>query len=206
MLSEIALLVIQPAYWVLISSLFLRAWFYFQGIPLQYPLGPFIRSVSDWGVLPLRYWFPLSQPKYLGDKPWWRRLDWASFILALGIQILYAVLSLWLEESWALILSIPLWWWPGKILIGLLASSISFLILILLLYTVMSWIQSPAQGENPLFTAFSGLLIPILRPIRRMMPYLGGVDLSPLVLFILCQIGLLLMQSLSAWWLRFSFY
>jgi YggT family protein len=37
------------------------------------------------------------------------------------------------------------------------------------------------------------LCSPLLRPIRRVVPQIGGVDLSVLVLIVLLQIGLILL-------------
>ena len=38
--------------------------------------------------------------------------------------------------------------------------------------------------------------LPLLRPLRRVVPLIGNIDLSPLVLFILLRIGLMLVTQL----------
>ena len=43
------------------------------------------------------------------------------------------------------------------------------------------------------------LVAPPLTPIRRHLPLMGGVDLSPLVLLVLLQIANLVMLSIQAW-------
>ncbi len=50
---------------------------------------------------------------------------------------------------------------------------------------------------------FDGLARPLLQPVRRMLPALGGVDLSPLVVLVLCEVALIVLGYLQpALWLR----
>jgi len=51
---------------------------------------------------------------------------------------------------------------------------------------VLSWLQLP--HDNPLVRVARALTEPLLAPIRRVLPALGGVDLSPMVLLILLQV------------------
>jgi YggT family protein len=53
---------------------------------------------------------------------------------------------------------------------------------------VLSWTRSDA----PILGALDRLSGPFLRPIRRWVPLIGGVDLSVLILVLLLQIGLML--------------
>jgi YggT family protein len=56
----------------------------------------------------------------------------------------------------------------------------SFLVLI---YVIASWV-SPGGGYNPAIAMLSGLVDPLLRPLRRFIPPIGGFDLSPLFLIV----------------------
>ncbi|MGH8805946.1 MAG: YggT family protein, partial [Polaromonas sp.] len=63
------------------------------------------------------------------------------------------------------------------------------LFILVLGYAVLSWIQpgSPAYG------LLGRLTEPLLTPLRRLIPTVGGVDLSALVLLVVLQIGLMVL-------------
>jgi YggT family protein len=54
---------------------------------------------------------------------------------------------------------------------------------------LLSWIRV----DSPVADVFDAIAAPWLKPIRRRLPMVGGFDLSPLVLLVLLQIGLLLL-------------
>lgn len=53
---------------------------------------------------------------------------------------------------------------------------------------VLSWVNT----NTPLTPVVYELTEPFLRPLRRIVPMVGQVDLTPLVLFILCQLILMM--------------
>lgn len=57
---------------------------------------------------------------------------------------------------------------------------------VVLIAVVASWVQLPPT--HPVGRVVYGLTEPLLRPIRRVLPPLGGLDFSPLVLLVLVQI------------------
>ena len=69
---------------------------------------------------------------------------------------------------------------------------IQLYIYILIASAIMSWliafnvINPYNQFVRSLWQAFGALTEPALRPIRRMLPDLGGVDISPMVLILIC--------------------
>jgi len=58
---------------------------------------------------------------------------------------------------------------------------------ITLVSAVLSWVNP----HTPLMPVVQALSEPFLRPIRRFVPLIANVDLSPIVLFILCQLVLM---------------
>ena len=77
-------------------------------------------------------------------------------------------------------------WFSLLSLVQLVVSGLSALVLV---YAVMSWI-SPQSPLNDLVTQ---LVEPVLRPFRRVVPLVGGIDLSPLVLLLALQmVGIVL--------------
>ncbi|MDO8275495.1 MAG: YggT family protein, partial [Serpentinimonas sp.] len=62
------------------------------------------------------------------------------------------------------------------------------LMVLALVYVVLSWVQPQA----PIQYLLGQLLQPLLAPIRRVLPTIGGVDLSVLLLIVLLQVALIL--------------
>ena len=57
---------------------------------------------------------------------------------------------------------------------------------VVLLAVVMSWFR---QGpRNPVATIVYSLTEPVLEPIRRVLPVVGGLDFSPMVLLIVLRV------------------
>jgi YggT family protein len=62
---------------------------------------------------------------------------------------------------------------------------------LVLVYAVMSWV-SPG---SPVYDMVARLTEPVLRPFRRVVPLIGGIDLSPLVLLLALQmLGVVLLN------------
>ena len=77
-------------------------------------------------------------------------------------------------------------------LLGFISSLITLYIYIIIAGAVMSWliafnvINPYNQFVRSTWQALNALTEPLLRPIRRWMPDLGGIDISPVVLIIAC--------------------
>ena len=75
--------------------------------------------------------------------------------------------------------------WPLGICLEemrLFATLIDLYSLVVLVAVVMSWL--PQGRRNPLATIVDSLTEPVLVPIRRVLPAVGGLDFSPMVLLI----------------------
>ena len=139
--------------------------------PLRNPIGEFIMVLTDFLVLRARRFIPAV-----------RGLDSATLLLALLIEMLYLTGLLW-AQGYAF-LGFPL---PGLLLMAmvkLFKISLYLLMTGVLAQAILSWI-------NP-YTPVASLLVSVtyrfLQPLRRIVPMLGSVDLSPLLLFIICQL------------------
>ena len=67
-----------------------------------------------------------------------------------------------------------------------LARLIDLYSLVVFVAVILSWI--PLDRRNPLVTITRGLTEPLLAPIRQLLPPMGGLDLSPMVLLIGLQL------------------
>jgi YggT family protein len=65
-----------------------------------------------------------------------------------------------------------------------MARALNFAILLRIL---VSWLS--ADPYNPIVSLIYGITEPILAPIRRVIPSMGGLDLSPLIALILIQMA-----------------
>jgi YggT family protein len=65
----------------------------------------------------------------------------------------------------------------------------------IIIQAILSWI-SPANSYNPVVPLISRMNSPLLRPIRKVVPLVGGIDLSPLVALLGLQIFAMLVLPL----------
>lgn len=173
MLFQIFSLLLEVVAGVLGGACLLRLYMQYQRIPMSSrsgnPLGQFVFALTDWLVLPLRRVVPSA-----GN---W---DLASLVAAWLIELamfslLWAFTSF--VDSYVAVLILAAF--------GVVRLVISGLTGLVIVYAVLSWVQS----RTVLSDVIERLVTPFLAPIRRFVPLLGGVDLSPLVLLVLLQVG-----------------
>src|SRR5690606_12339060 len=85
---------------------------------------------------------------------------------------------------------------PSAIWIALMVSikwGLNLIMWVTLIMVIMSWVNP----NSPIMGILSELTAPMLNPIRRFMPDLGGIDLSPLVLLLLTQVALMVLGRLG---------
>jgi len=81
---------------------------------------------------------------------------------------------------------------PGalQLLIGAVLTLLDTTLLLYLFavfgYVLLSWVSQ--DGYNPAARVLGSLVEPVLRPLRRALPALGGLDLSPMVALLLIQV------------------
>jgi YggT family protein len=182
MLFQIASLLLEVIAGVVGGACLLRLYMQQQRIPMSTrsgnPLGRLVFALTDWLVLPLRRVLPS-----LGA------LDMASLVAAFLIQLAeFSLLWLLLEmnASYVSVLILAAF--------GLVRLAISGLSGLLIVYAVLSWVQS----NTVLSDVIERLVAPLLAPIRRVLPLVGGVDLSVLVLLVLLQVAAIVLGSLQA--------
>ncbi len=74
-------------------------------------------------------------------------------------------------------------------MIGLLAN---LLIILIFVWVIVSWILAP---YHPIREALDRIVEPMLTPIRRVIPSIGMLDLSPMILMILIELVSRLLQN-----------
>ena len=67
----------------------------------------------------------------------------------------------------------------------LLSTLVDFYSLVVLATVVMSWVR--VDWRNPLARVVYSLTEPVLAPVRRVLPAMGGLDFSPMVVLLALQ-------------------
>ncbi len=60
---------------------------------------------------------------------------------------------------------------------------------------LLSWIAP--HGGSPIMSPLLSLTEPLMRPARRWIPPIGGLDLSPIAVIVALQLGIMLVQRLA---------
>lgn len=146
--------------------------------PFRNPLGQAVIALTDWLAKPLRR-----------IVPGWKGIDWASLLATYLFQVL------WLLSYYLLLGRGFSLFGPGALLllmaalVALLKAALWLLIVVVLVHAVLSWVAP----DGPISGLLNALAFPFLRPIRRIVPPLGGtLDLSPLIVIVLAQLTLMI--------------
>lgn len=177
MLYQIFSLLLDVVGGLLTGACLLRLYMQRQRVPFGNPVGRLVFALSDWLVLPLRRLIPSA-------SGW----DLACLVGAVLVQLAQYLL-LWLAlgagPGWASI--------PWLALFGMVRVGISGMMGLLIVYAVLSWVQT----RSPIADVIARLCEPVLRPLRRVVPLLGGVDLSALVALVLLQVAMIVLGHLQ---------
>lgn len=148
-------------------------------------------------VLLLRFWLPWLQADFRNPLaqgilrltspivipvrrivPSFGRLDTATILVCFVIQYLTILLLLLIIGQAADFLTIAI-----TTIVKLIVLSINLFVYAIFIRVILSWI-SPG-GYNPATAIITTLTEPVLRPFRRLLPPMGGFDLSPILAIIL---------------------
>jgi|SRR2546421_2828552 YggT family protein len=147
--------------------------FLFQTLRVSFrnPMGEFLVAMTAWSVTPARRFIPGLAG-----------IDLTTLLLAWFLQ----ALGLWLQAAMvgADIAALAI---VVVALIDLARYTVYILVFVVIVQAVMSWINPDA----PLAPVFDALARPFLRPLRRFVPPIGAVDLTPLILLVILQVLLI---------------
>lgn len=180
MLTEITLFLLHTVLTLFGMALLLRLWMQLTRLPTRNPLSQGVFQVTDWLVRPLRRIIP-----GLGG------IDWATVTGAWLTAVVFLVVLTLLTAG------DPLSYLPLVFLAGILHVldwGVSMIKWMTLLMAVLSWVNP----HSPVTPIVNHLTAPLLRPIQRVVPRLGGFDISPLVLFLIAQIVQMVIARMTA--------
>lgn len=153
------------------------------------PVGRFVLAVTDWAVLPARK----VVPGLFG-------LDLSTLVLAWLVQTIFIILLGLVGGLHGGLVPAA---FGVALLVGLVETirlAIHLAIGLVIVAALLSWIN-PHALLAPLFHQLSA---PLLRPAQRIIPPIGGVDLSPLLVLLVLQALLMVLGYASASLLGFA--
>jgi YggT family protein len=174
MLGQIAVFLIDTVATFFVVLLLLRFHFQWLRAPFHNPAGAFVLAMTSWMVMPLRRVVP-GLAGY--DLP---TLLLAWLVQALGQWAQFAVVGG--EPRIVALLAVAL--------VDLVRYSVYILMFAVIVQAVLSWFRS----YSPFSPVLEALTRPFLRPFRRLIPPVGGFDLTPLVLIVLLQVLLIVVD------------
>ncbi len=180
---RILLFLLDTLFFFLIGAALLRGWMNTRRLRMTQQPGLFVMAITDWIVRPMRKTLPRSWSQ--------ANTDWGSVLSALVLALAYsaifhALFAVQLQGLSSLGWTLTL---PVVALMFVLRTVLQGLMLLTLAYAILSWVQP----HSTLQASLSSLVEPVLRPIRRWVPLVGGVDLSVMILVVILQVGLILL-------------
>jgi YggT family protein len=147
--------------------LLLRFWLPWLRADFRNPLAQGILRFTSPVVIPVRRIVPS-----------FGRLDTATILVAFIIQYLTVLLLLLIVGQTADIAAIAL-----TSIVKLVVLSINLFVYAIFIRIILSWVS---QGSyNPATAIIANLTDPVLRPFQRLIPSMGGFDISPIFAIIL---------------------
>jgi YggT family protein len=175
MFTQIGVFLVDAVASFFVFMLLARFHFQWLRVPFRNPVGEFVLATTNWMVVPARRVIPGLAG-----------LDLASLLLAWAVQ----ALGLWLqaailgaEPGFGMIAAVAL--------VDLVRYSLYILVFAVIVQAVLSWVNP----YTPLAPAFDALTRPFLRPLRRYVPPVGNVDLTPLILLVILYVALIVVNN-----------
>jgi YggT family protein len=179
MIANALLFLLQTLLGLFTLAVLLRFYLQLTGAPFQNPASQAIVALTNFAVKPLRRIIPS-----------WRKLDLSTLLLAYFSQFLLLLATQWLRDFPLLVAGQAVW----AVLLGLALIEVFKLSIYIFLFAVfMQAILSWVNPYTPMTSVLDALTRPILNPLRQRIPLAGGVDLTPLIVFICAQLLFILL-------------
>ncbi len=171
--QNIAVFLISTLFSLYIGAVLLRFLLALVRADFYNPLSQFLVKITNPVLVPLRRFIPPVG-----------KIDSASLVLAFTLKLIAATLLMSIQGLDAGV---------GGLLLAVLADLIRTVVWIfmvaLIIQVIMSWVGN--SYGNPMGSLLDSLTAPILDPIRKFVPLIGMIDLSPLVAILLLQVVLI---------------
>jgi YggT family protein len=170
---------LETAFYLLIGASLFRAYMNWLRISMTAQPGTFVMALTNWLVKPLRRMLPQVLAR--------SKVDSASLFAAALLSLLYAFLAAllfgWFSSDVPVFAVLA---FAFKMLVRVALQALTILVFG---YVIISWVQPGSYAHGLL----SRLVEPPLAPLRRIVPMIGGIDLSAMALLLLLQVGLMIL-------------
>ncbi|GAB4507482.1 MAG: YggT family protein [Sulfuricaulis sp.] len=172
--TEAGVLIVEVVFGLYILAVLLRFLFQLVRADFYNPISQFLVALTNPLLKPLRRIIP----GLFG-------IDIASLVLLLILKCLEMFIVFWLGGYAPDLLPLLL-----AAVVDLLRLTINVYFYAILLRVILSWFMPYGMNQNPAGSLLTSLTEPLMRPARRLIPAVGGLDLSPIVVLV----GLQLLQ------------
>lgn len=180
-LSEIGILIVQTIGSLVLFTFVLRLILQLVRADFYNPISQFVVKFTNPLLIPVRRVIPA-----VGG------IDTASVLIILLLQALTIVLLLSLHGA-GFPPPLALFLWS---VIGVLALVVSFYFYAVLAGIIISWV---APGSyHPAVALLHQLTEPVMAPFRKLLPAMGGLDLSPILVFLTINVVQVLLRHMAA--------
>ena len=139
------------------------------------PFAQFLVRATNPAVLPLRRIIP-----------GFRGIDWASVLVLTLLMLAKVALDLWLAGQSLSAAALAV-----LTLANLFQLVVYVFLVAVFIRAALSWINP--YGQHPVGDLLENLTEPLLFPARKLVPPVGGFDLSPLLVVVILELTLILM-------------
>lgn len=176
MFAQIATFLVDTIVSFVVFLLLVRFHFQWLRVPFRNPIGEFVLATTSWAVMPARRVIPGLAG-----------LDMATLIVAFVVQAIGLWTQLAIAGADASGFAVA-----AIAAVDLVRYSLYILVFAIFVQVAISWINPDA----PLAPFFDMVTRPFLRPLRRFVPPVGRVDLTPLVLLVILYVLLIPLNHL----------
>ena len=167
-LSDIAVTIASPLFSLALFLLAMRFLAQLCGVSPYNPISTGIRKVTDPIVAPINRLIPAGKRLNLG----------AIAALILG-QVAYITIMLWILSRFDAFNIVPALIWSALGAAGLLINIVFYSVLAIIVVSFLA-----PQSNHPAVEFLWQLTEPVMAPLRSVIPPMGGLDFSPILLFI----------------------
>lgn len=146
------------------------------------PISRFLVNATQLPSKPLRKLFPT-----------YRSFDMASLVLALLLQCLIIQLTATIHGAGFINLLLAICWGA----MGMLSLVLNIYLYGLLIIIIVSWVAP--QSHHPVLMLLNQLIAPVMEPFRRIIPPLGGLDLSPIFMFLVIKMLQIFVHGIASY-------
>lgn len=180
-LNEITVYLVQTAVSIYLLIMLMRFLLQLSLADFYNPISQFLVRATNPVVLPVRKVLPAKG-----------RFDAASLLLAILIQLI-GIVALLLMNNFSLPAISLLLAWSVVAVLGLLVKIYFFALLGMI---ILSWI-APGTSNPAAYLMFQ-ITEPVMAPFRKVLPAMGGIDFSPILVFILINVIQIFLRNLAA--------